>query len=279
MNDRILNPKIGTDDRWGELWITNWTSSSSAIPSVNGNTYYAIKDHQNTVIALVDETGSVVESYEYDAWGRTKVFDAFGTELTASPYGNRYCFQGREIDWDTGLIYFRARWYNPETGRWLSKDPIGIAGGLNLYVFCGNNPVNFIDPLGLFQFGERPLEGMPQGSQTVVDFISPIGGLIQRGTNSKLVHEHGFFEDGSGDNIGFSPDGRFSENPKGKGYRMDGKHYNDALMREALKNVYDGDYNLLGKGAGPKNNCQDWADRLRAEYDRLQKGREENGCK
>jgi len=118
------------------------------------NTYYAIKDHQNSVVALADDTGSVVESYEYVAWGSTRVFDASNTELTASAYGNRYCFQGRENDWSTGLIYFRARWYNPETGRWLSKDPIGISGGLNpgglnQYVFCGNNPINAVDPSGL----------------------------------------------------------------------------------------------------------------------------------
>jgi len=115
------------------------------------NTYYAIKDHQNAVIALVDEAGAVVESYEYDAWGNPGVFDAAGSRITngISQIGNRYMFQGREYDATTGLYCFRARWYDPETGRWLSKDPIGISGGLNLYVFCGNNPVNFIDPSGL----------------------------------------------------------------------------------------------------------------------------------
>ncbi len=113
------------------------------------NTYYALKDHLNSVIAFVGADGAVVESYEYDAWGRTRVFDANGDELAESAFGNRYTFQGREIDWETGLIYFRARWYNPETGRWLSKDPVGISGGLNQYTFCGNNPVNFIDPSGL----------------------------------------------------------------------------------------------------------------------------------
>jgi len=126
------------------------------------NTYYAIKDHQNTVIALVDASGSVVESYEYDAYGNIlDVKDASGNSIAnhQSAIGNRYTFQGREIDWTTGLYYFRARWYNPETGRWLSKDPIGIAGGLNLYAFCGNNPVNFVDPMGLVSLDEVSYSG------------------------------------------------------------------------------------------------------------------------
>ena len=116
------------------------------------NTYYAIKDHQNTVIALVDDSGSVAESYEYSAYGEIlDVKDGSGNSIAnqQSAIGNRYIFQGREIDWTTRLHYFRARWYNPETGRWLSKDPIGIHGGLNQYVFCGNNPVMFVDPMGL----------------------------------------------------------------------------------------------------------------------------------
>lgn len=54
--------------------------------------------------------------------------------------------------WETRLYYFRARWYTPETGRWLSKDPIGIEGGLNQYVFVDNNPVNFMDPMGWLPF-------------------------------------------------------------------------------------------------------------------------------
>ena len=135
------------------VWGTGIDNLLSFTDHTTSNSYYAIKDHQNSVIALTDDTGSVVESYEYDAWGNTCVFDASGTELTQSAYSNRYTFQGREIDWDTGLYYFRARWYDPETGRWLSKDPIGISGGLNLYAFVGNNPVNFMDPSGLM--GDR----------------------------------------------------------------------------------------------------------------------------
>ena len=61
---------------------------------------------------------------------------------------NRYRFQCREWSAATGLINFRARWYDAETGRWLSKDPIGLSGGLNLYAFCGNDPIGSRDPFG-----------------------------------------------------------------------------------------------------------------------------------
>jgi RHS repeat-associated protein len=114
------------------------------------NTYYALTDHLGTVHAMADANGAIVESYRFDAWGRVlAVYDASGQPLAQSAIGNRYLWQGREYSWTTGLYYFRARWYDPVTGRWLSKDPIGISGGLNLYAFCGNNPVNFVDPLGL----------------------------------------------------------------------------------------------------------------------------------
>ena len=54
-----------------------------------------------------------------------------------------------------GLYYYRARYYKPEIGRFLQPDPIGYADGLNMYAYCGNNPINWIDPLGLNSIGER----------------------------------------------------------------------------------------------------------------------------
>ncbi len=71
------------------------------------------------------------------------IFDENGNTILESEIGNRILFQGREYDWDTGFYYFRARWYDPDTGRWLSKDPIGISSGLiksiilrNLWGIC-----------------------------------------------------------------------------------------------------------------------------------------------
>ena len=110
-----------------------------------GATYYALTDHQNTVHGFVDATGTLVARYVYDAWGNILESTVSAPALA----DNRYLFQGREYSWSTGLYNFRARWHDPSTGRWLSKDPIGISGGINLYVFCNQAPVDWTDPFGL----------------------------------------------------------------------------------------------------------------------------------
>src|SRR4030095_16120572 len=68
-----------------------------------------------------------------------------GTNLT------RYTYTGREFDSDTGLYYYRARWYDPQVGRFISEDPIGLAGGINQFAYVGNNPQNGRDPSGLYE--------------------------------------------------------------------------------------------------------------------------------
>jgi len=60
------------------------------------------------------------------------------------------------IDPETGLYYYRARYYNPRIGRFLGEDPVGYIDGINLYTYCGNNPVNWIDPFGLCKEEEDP---------------------------------------------------------------------------------------------------------------------------
>ena len=226
-----------------------------------GGTYYYVYDKLGSVIALTDETGALVEQHAYSPYGRV---DA------PSGVGNPYLFAGRRHDSETGLYHYRSRNYDAGLGRFLEVDPARQVGGMNLYAYVQNDPLNFLDPFGLFRFGKRPLSGapwIPGGSSNPVDNYF----------NTEISHEHGFFEDGSGENIGFGPDGRFSEDPSDKGYRYDDKYYDDALIREALGNIEDGDYSLLGWGDPKKNNCQDWADRLRDEYERLKREREQQG--
>ena len=66
-----------------------------------------------------------------------------------SDVNNPYMFTGRRYDSEAGLYYYRARYYSPYIGRFIQTDPIGYEAGLNLYTYCGNNPLNWLDPLGL----------------------------------------------------------------------------------------------------------------------------------
>ncbi len=111
---------------------------------IGSETYTALTDIQGTVWGFTDSTGVIVARWTYDAWGNVLSEDVTTPALATI----RYRFQGREWSKATGLINFRMRWYDAETGRWLSKDPIGLGGGLNLYVFCGNEPIINTDPDG-----------------------------------------------------------------------------------------------------------------------------------
>lgn len=106
--------------------------------SASGTLYFS-QDHLGSTTALTDASGTVVAQAGYDA---------FGNSTSSLP--TRYGYAGRELDSDTGLYYYRARWYDSQAGRFLSEDPLGIAGGdVNFYVYVGNSPVNWTDPLGL----------------------------------------------------------------------------------------------------------------------------------
>ena len=108
-------------------------------------TYYPLTDVQGTVWGYVDSSNDTVARWQYDAWGNV-VDESVSVPALATL---RYRFQGREWSAATGLVNFRMRWYYSETGRWLSKDPIGLLGGINVYIVCRNNPLSLRDPSGL----------------------------------------------------------------------------------------------------------------------------------
>ncbi len=105
--------------------------------TVNGVLYY-LTDHLGSTAGLTDVAGSIVEQVSYDSFGNSG-----GSVRT------RYTYTGRERDPDTGLLYYRARFYDPAVGRFLNEDPIGLSGGLNLYAYVENEPTNNTDPFGL----------------------------------------------------------------------------------------------------------------------------------
>jgi RHS repeat-associated protein len=119
---------------------------------------FAQTDALGSVLRVTDQSGAVKASYTYDSFGQI-----------ISETGSReqpYAFQGREFDQESGLYYFRARYYDPRIGRFISEDPIGFDGGQNLYAFANNNPVNVTDPLGL--------KGNPEYCRKLLETINNI---------------------------------------------------------------------------------------------------------
>jgi RHS repeat-associated protein len=104
-------------------------------------TYYYHFDGLGSVVGLTNSSGNTVEVYEYDVYGRLGASDA--------SHPNRLLFTGREYDKETGLYYYRARYYNPQIGRFLQTDPVGYNAGMNWYTYCGNNSTNGVDPSGM----------------------------------------------------------------------------------------------------------------------------------
>jgi len=110
---------------------------------------YFHADGLGSTVALTDETGSVVESFTYDAFGAATIRNASGVAIQTSGYQNRFMFTGREWLSDAGIYDYRSRVYSPTLGRFLQTDPIRFsAGDVNIYRYCGNNPTNLTDPLG-----------------------------------------------------------------------------------------------------------------------------------
>ncbi|MCC6965823.1 MAG: hypothetical protein IT391_06010 [Nitrospira sp.] len=138
------------------LFAARLTASSTAQPGLptviaattvpistataNGTLFYH-QDGLGSVTELTDSTGSVAKAYAYDAYGN--ILESPGT--VEQPY----TYTGREFDSETGLYYYRARYYDAGTGRFLQKDPIGLRGGLNVFRYVDNNPNNWTDATGL----------------------------------------------------------------------------------------------------------------------------------
>jgi RHS repeat-associated protein len=120
------------------------------------NTYYFYQDHEGSVTHVLDQNGTLVEQYRYDAFGAATIRNGGGTQLGASAIGNRFMFTGREYNGTFGFYEYRARAYHPTLGRFMSEDPKGFdAGDYNLFRYCGNDPEDGAHSMGLIVRGTR----------------------------------------------------------------------------------------------------------------------------
>ena len=173
--------------------------------SKNGTTIrYFLTDHLGSTEALTDASGTITSSTSYDSFGNAIPKQAAGS--AASGAGNAapnvatsYRYTGREYDADTGLYYYRNRWYDPEIGRFISEDPIGFAGGdVNLYGYVGNNPHGYIDPFGFWRCAPTdPPSGWWDVVQGALDVagLAPVVGLPADVLNAGISAARGNYTD------------------------------------------------------------------------------------
>ena len=121
--------------------------------NINGETYYYFFNVQGDVIGLYDSNLNVVVRYTYDSWG--KLLSTTGTLAGSLGVKNPFRYRGYYYDTETGLYYLKSRYYDPETCRFINMDSVEYADptylhGLNLYAYCNNNPIMYVDPNGNF---------------------------------------------------------------------------------------------------------------------------------
>lgn len=216
--------------------------------------YHYTYDANGNVSEVLNSSGAVVAHYEYDAFGAT--FVASGSYATT----NEYRFSTKPLDATSDLYYYGFRYYNPSTGRWISRDPAGeFQGGANLYGFVGNQATQYYDYLGLAvglvtdDFGRECCQSLIEtvnynySSYTGIDSghaqISMPSGTFGWGPTqgNPFTTQPGTLYDGGNlpNNISYSA---CPESLR--------------ALEESINNNSDGDYNFLNIGAP---NCAGWA--------------------
>ncbi|WP_445367697.1 RHS repeat-associated core domain-containing protein [Methylomonas sp. BW4-1] len=144
----------------------------------NGATYHYHLDHLGTPRELTDTDGRIVWSARYRAYGNLALADV---EVIDNPLR----FQGQYYDQETGLHYNLNRYYDPNAGRFIHQDPIGLAGGANVYRYVPN-PINWIDPIGLDPLetlAERGFSGVTKTAGGGLDYSASNALYTKPGVN------------------------------------------------------------------------------------------------
>ncbi len=144
----------------------------------NNTTYLFRKNIQGDVTHIYTESGTLVGQYAYDAWGNCAILQDTNGIATLNPF--RY--RGYYFDQENDLYYLQSRYYDPETCRFISPDDISYLdpetiGGLNLYAYCLNNPVMYVDPTGQAPWWSWFISGLQVLAGIVLCFVPGTQGI------------------------------------------------------------------------------------------------------
>jgi RHS repeat-associated protein len=158
----------------------------------NNEKYYYHQNELNSVEAITNTNGNLVERYDYDVYGKQTIYDNNNTTQTNSLASNRFGFTGQEYDKETGNNHFHYRQYSSKTGTFNQRDPIGYDDGMGMYQYVGNSPTNKIDLMGLRGRtpATSPSMGTPsswEGPSSDPGFTQFLQKLYKAGKNTKDV--------------------------------------------------------------------------------------------
>jgi RHS repeat-associated protein len=114
------------------------------VNGANTDEFFTVRDHLGSVRTVIDEIGVERGRWNYTLWGARSA-----NQVTTNAISSDFGYTGHLEHPRSGLVATWARFYDPATSRWLSRDPIGEEGGINLYGYVANNPINWVDPWGL----------------------------------------------------------------------------------------------------------------------------------
>jgi RHS repeat-associated protein len=158
----------------------------------DGSHYYVVQDALHSVRGLSRRDGTWMASWRYGIYGA--VIDSAGS----APVAVRFRWTGREYDVESGFYYFRARYYDPAAQRFVQEDPIGFAGGANLYAYSDGNPTNTRDPSGL-----RATVGDAGISPATLELLGLLGCWDKVNCGGPWERYEGFLGGGGGGGGGF----------------------------------------------------------------------------
>lgn len=171
-NGNILNYTFSgltpIEERDGAATLINKTIFAGFLKPVvnekNNQRFFYHQNELNSVEAISNQQGRLLEKYQYDVYGKMSIYDSLNNPLAGSLAGNRFGFTGQLYDSATAQYNFFFREYNPETGLFNQRDLLGYADGMGMYQYVHNNPANGIDVLGL-ESGQVTLDEMQRIEQ------------------------------------------------------------------------------------------------------------------